>query len=134
MTLLSALKLFFHNVRQLSLEEICRAVIYELTTISIWGGLGRQGSRGLQLGMASYYLVANGHYVTWLYYNFYRSVEILFYSTLCNFHSRLQAGEEFTLWQNLLLGEAFPMYCLAIMAAGVVGYVLALFQIFFVSE
>ena len=31
MTLLSALKLFFHNVRQLSLEEICRAVIYELT-------------------------------------------------------------------------------------------------------
>ena len=53
---------------------------------------------------------------------------------LCNFHSRLQAGEEFTLWQNLLLGEAFPMYCLAIMAAGVVGYVFALFQIFFVSE
>ena len=35
MTLLSALKLFFHNVRQLSLEEICRAVIYELTTIII---------------------------------------------------------------------------------------------------
>ena len=74
MTLLSALKLFFHIVRQLSLEE--------LTTISIWGGLGRQGSRGLQLGMASYYLVANGHYVIWLYYNFYRSVEFLYYSTL----------------------------------------------------
>ena len=74
MTLLSALKLFFHIVRQLSLEE--------LTTISIWGGLGRQGSRGLQLGMASYYLVANGHYVIWLYYNFYRSVEILYSSTL----------------------------------------------------
>ena len=73
MTLLSALKLFFHIVRQLSLEE--------LTTISIWGGLGRQGSRGLQMGMASYYLVANGHYVIWLYYNFYRSVEHIFYST-----------------------------------------------------
>ena len=57
---LSALNLFFHNVRELSLEEICRGVIYELTTISIWGGLGRQGSRGLQMGMASYYLVANG--------------------------------------------------------------------------
>ena len=82
MTLLSALKLFFHNVRQLSLEEICRGVIYELTTISIWGGLGRQGSRGLQMGMASYYLVANGHFVIWLYYNFYRSVEILFNSAL----------------------------------------------------
>ena len=81
-TLLSALKLFFHNVRQLSLEEICRAVIYELTTISIWGGLGRQGSRGLQLGMASYYLVANGYHVIWLHYNFYRSVEILYFSTL----------------------------------------------------
>ena len=70
MTLLSALKLFFHIVRQLSLEE--------LTTISIWGGLGRQGSRGLQLGMASYYLVANGYDIIWLYYNFYRSVEILY--------------------------------------------------------
>ena len=54
-------------------------MIYELTTISIWGGLGR---RGLQLGMASYYLVANGHYVIWLYYNFYRSEEILYCSTL----------------------------------------------------
>ena len=35
MTLLSALKLFFHNVRQLSLEEICRAVIYKPTTTII---------------------------------------------------------------------------------------------------
>ena len=82
MIVLSALKLFFHNLRQLSLEEICRGLIYELTTISIWGGLGRQGSCGLQLGVATYYLVANGNYVIWLYYNFYRSVEILFYSTL----------------------------------------------------
>ena len=132
-TLLFALRLFFDNLRQLSLEEICRGVIYELTTISIWGGLGRQGSRGLQMGMASYYLVANGHYVIWLYYNFYRSVEHIFYSTNHNIYSRLQAGEEFTLWQNLLLGEAFPMYCAAIMAAGIVGYILALFQIFLVS-
>ena len=77
-TLLFALRLFFDNLRQLSLEEICRGVIYELTTISIWGGLGRQGSRGLQLGMASYYLVANGYDIIWLYYNFYRSVEILY--------------------------------------------------------
>ena len=53
MTLLSALKLFFHNVRQLSLEEICRGVIYELTTINIWGWLGRQGNRGLQTGTLS---------------------------------------------------------------------------------
>ena len=35
MTLLSALKLFFHNVRQLSLEEICRAVIYKLTIMTM---------------------------------------------------------------------------------------------------
>ena len=82
MMLLFALRLFFHNLRKLSLEEICRGVIYELTTISIWGGLGRQGSRGLQLGMASYYLVANGHYVIWLYYNFYRSVEIIYSTTI----------------------------------------------------
>ena len=131
-TLLYALRLFFDNLRQLSLEEICRGVIYELTTISIWGGLGRQGSRGLQMGMASYFLVANGHYVIWLYYNFYRSVEHIFNSTNHNIYSRLQAGEEFVLWQNLLLGDAFPMYCLAIMAAGIIGYILALFQIFLV--
>ena len=131
--LLSALKLFFHNMRELSLEEICRGVIYELTTVNIWGGLGRQGNRGLQMGMASYYLVANGHYVIWLYYNFYRSEEWLYYcSTKYDICSRLQAGEEFTLWQNLLLGDAFPMYCIAIMASGMVGYILALFQIFLV--
>ena len=74
MLLLSSLRAFFPTLRQLSLEELCRGLLYELTTISIWGGLGRQGSRGLQMGMASYYLVANGHYVIWLYYNFYRSV------------------------------------------------------------
>ena len=51
--LLSALNLFFHNVRELSLEEICRGVIYELTTINIWGWLGRQGNRGLQTGTLS---------------------------------------------------------------------------------
>ena len=66
-------------------------MIYELTTISIWGGLGRQGSRGLQLGMASYYLVANGHYVIWLYYNFYRSVEILY--SLAGHNLQLRAGD-----------------------------------------
>ena len=133
MMLLFALRLFFHNLRKLSLEEICRGVIYELTTISIWGGLGRKGSRGLQMGMATYYLLVNGQYIIWLYFNFYRSVELLYFSTNYNIYSRLQAGEEFTLWQNLLLGEAFPMYCAAIMAAGIVGYILALFQIFLVS-
>ena len=132
MMLLFALRLFFHNLRKLSLEEICRGVIYELTTISIWGGLGRKGSRGLQMGMATYYLLVNGQYIIWLYFNFYRSVEHLYSSTNYNIYSRLQAGEEFTLWQNLLLGEAFPMYCAGIMAAGIVGYILALFQIFLV--
>ena len=110
MMLLFALRLFFHNLRKLSLEEICRGVIYELTTISIWGGLGRKGSRGLQMGMATYYLLINGQYIIWLYFNFYRSVELLYYSsTNYNIYSRLQAGEEFTLWQNLLLGDAFPI-------------------------
>ena len=135
MIMLSALKLISHNLRQLSLEEICRGLIYELTTISIWGGLGRKGSGRLQQGVATYYLVANGNYVIWLYYNFYRSVEFLYYcSTKYNICSRLQAGEEFTLWQNLLLGDAFPMYCVAIMASGMVGYILAIFQIFLVNE
>ena len=62
-------------------------------------------------------------------------IEFLYYcSTKYNICSRLQAGEEFTLWQNLLLGDAFPMYCVAIMASGVVGYILAIFQIFLVNE
>ena len=60
------------------------------------------------------------------------STSLLYYSTNYNIYSRLQAGEEFMLWQNLLLGDAFPMYCLAIMAAGIIGYILALFQIFLV--
>ena len=117
MLLLSSLRIFFPTLRQLSLEEICRGLLYELTTISIWGGLGRRGSRGLQLGVAVYNLVVNTNYVTWLYFDY---------------HSRLQAGEEFTLWQNLLLGDAFPVYCIVINASGIVAYILALLQIILV--
>ena len=117
MMLLFALRLFFHNLRKLSLEEICRGVIYELTTISIWGSLGRRGSRGLQLAVAVYNLVVNTNYVTWLYFDYY---------------SRLQAGEEFTLWQNLLLGKAFPIYCIVINASGIIAYILALLQVILV--
>ena len=40
MTLLSALKLFFHNVRQLSLEEICRAVILDSIAVSMFVNIG----------------------------------------------------------------------------------------------
>ena len=43
--------------------DACRGLICELTTISIWGRLGRRGSRGLQLGFTVYYLVANCNYV-----------------------------------------------------------------------
>ena len=117
MLLLSSLRAFFPTLRQLSLEELCRGLLYELTTISIWGGLGRQGSRGLQLGVAVYNLVVNTNYVTWLYFDYY---------------NRLQAGEEFTLWQNIQLGEAFPVYCNTITACGIVAYILAIFQIFVV--
>ena len=115
--LLSSLRLFSPTLRQLSLEELCRGLLYELTTISIWGGLGRQGSRGLQLAVAVYFLVVNTSYVTWLYYDY------------C---SRLQAGEGFTMWQNLLLGDAFPAYCISVTACGIVAYLLALVQIFLV--
>ena len=114
MLMLSSLRLFFPTLNQLSLEEICRGLIYELTTISIWGDLGRHGSRGLQQGLAVYNLVVNTNYVTWLYFDYY---------------NRLQAGEELTLWQNLLLGDAFPVYCIIINASGFVAYILALLQI-----
>ena len=117
MLLLSSLRPFFPSLHQLSLEELCRGLLYELTTISVWGGLGRRGSRGLQLALAVYNLVVNTNYVTWLYFDFY---------------SRLQAGEEFTLWQNIQLGEAFPVYCITITACGIVAYILAIFQIFVV--
>ena len=99
------------------MEDLCRGFLYELTTISTWGGLGRRGSRSLQLGVAVYYLVVNTTFVTWLYYNYY---------------SRLQAGEEFTMWQNLLMGDSFPLYCISITACGIVAYILALLQIFIV--
>ena len=41
MLMLSSLRIFFPTLRQLSLEELCHGLLYELTTISIWGGLGR---------------------------------------------------------------------------------------------
>ena len=115
--LLSSLRPFSPTLRQLSLEDLCSSLLYELTTISIWGRLGRQGSRRLQLAVAVYFLLVNSSYVTWLYFDY------------C---SRLQAGEGFTMWQHLLLADAFPVYCISVTACGIVAYLLALVQIFLV--
>ena len=37
----------------------------ECTTVSVWGRLGKEGSKGLQLGMATYHLLWNCSYLSW---------------------------------------------------------------------
>ena len=37
----------------------------ECTTVSVWGRLGREGSKGLQLSLATYHFLLNCSYLSW---------------------------------------------------------------------
>ena len=52
-------------MRQLNLVELASGIANEFTTVSVWGSLGRERSRGLQLGIATYHLLLNSGYLSW---------------------------------------------------------------------
>ena len=52
-------------MRQLNLVELALGLANEFTTVSVWGKLGREGSKGLQLGVATYHLLLNCTYLSW---------------------------------------------------------------------
>ena len=65
LTLLSILRTWLSKLRQLNTLELGLGLLNECTTVSVWGNLGREGSRRLQIGIASYHLLLNCSYLSW---------------------------------------------------------------------
>ena len=63
--LLTSLKPWVASLGKLTTMELGQALINECSTVTVWGNLGREGSRGLQLGMATYHVLLNCSYITW---------------------------------------------------------------------
>ena len=63
--LLTILRTWVARLRQLSVVELALGIANEFTTVSVWGSLGREGSKGLQLGIATYHLLLNCGYLSW---------------------------------------------------------------------
>lgn len=53
-------------MKDLTLGHLLQGVVAELTTISIWGKRGREGSRNVQLFMATYLLILNSVFLVWV--------------------------------------------------------------------
>ena len=64
-TLLSILRTWISNLRQLTIVELCLGLLNECTTLTVWGRLGREGSKGLQLAVATYHFLLNCSYLGW---------------------------------------------------------------------
>ena len=65
LTLLTILRIWVATLRQLNLVELALGLANEFTTVSVWGKVGREGSKGLQLGIATYHLLLNCTYLCW---------------------------------------------------------------------
>ena len=64
-TLLGILRTWIRKLRQLTIVELSLGLLNECTTVTVWGKLGREGSKGLQLAVATYHLLVNGSYLSW---------------------------------------------------------------------
>ena len=58
MLLAYMLKLVMWDVKQLTAVELSYSLVGECSTFTMWGNLGRRGSRRLQLAMNTYYFVS----------------------------------------------------------------------------
>ena len=63
--LLQADTLYPKGLRQLNIIELGLGLLNECMTMTVWGKLGREGSKGLQLAVATYHLLVNGSYLSW---------------------------------------------------------------------
>ena len=65
LSLLGILRTWIGKLRQLTTVELGLGLLNECTTVSVWGKLGREGSKGLQLALATYHLLLNCSYLSW---------------------------------------------------------------------
>ena len=63
--LLGILRTWISKLRQLNTVELGLGLLNECTTVSVWGRLGREGSKGIQLAVATYHLLINCSYLSW---------------------------------------------------------------------
>lgn len=103
--LLSILKPWSRSLRQLTLLQMFRGFQMEKFSLSLWGDLGREGSRGIQLIMATIILLGNSAAVTRVYY------------------SHFQPGGHST-------AGAEVVFCQGLIASGMASYLLAIIQLF----
>ena len=109
------LKPWYPRLMDLSLEDISQGILGECTTITVWEKLGRENSRGVQMGTAVFFLIKNSIHIYWLYFEYYKC---------------LQAGGIFSMWQTLGMESAFPNYCIFVLFSGMTSYLLAFYQVY----
>ena len=88
-------------------------LLSECNTISVWGSLGRRGSRLPQMIINTWFLLHN-----------------LIYISLVLASTSTQDEEIGTMGKVELVPEMFPYFCVALMVTGVLSYCLAVYQIF----
>ena len=109
LTLLSILRTWISKLRQLNTIELGMGLLSECTTVAVWGTLGREGSKGLQLGMATYHFLWNCSYLGWQMV----TASAIEHATGVNPYT-----------------EPFFMVCHVVLVCGPISYLLALYQLF----
>ena len=103
LTLLTILRIWVATLRQLNLVELALGLANEFTTVSVWGKLGREGSKGLQLGIATYHLLLNCTYLSWQLAEATKTEQTLGVSDdYIRFHTNTIFSSGEPLYQNLL--------------------------------
>ena len=64
-TLLGILRTWIRKLRQLTIVELSLGLLNECTTVTVWGKLGREGSKGLLLASTTYHFLLNCSYLSW---------------------------------------------------------------------
>ena len=108
LTLLSILRIWISKLRQLSTIELGLGLMGECTTVTVWGRLGREGSKGLQLAVATYHLLLNCSYLGWQM----ATASAIEQATGVNPYT-----------------EPFLMVCRAVLVCGPISYLLVVYQL-----
>ena len=101
------------SIQQLSVWEMADVLLSECNTISMWGGLGRRGSRLPQMIMNTWFLLHN-----------------LICISLVLASTSTQDEEIGPIGKVDLFPEMFSSFCVALMVTGGLSYCLAVYQIF----
>ena len=115
--LLLSMKWFNKDLRTLSLIELVHGIIGEGTTIAVWGNLGRQGSRNIQLIFAVYHLIYNVLYLVWV-------INDIATTSITGF----------SLWEALGFNNILLTFSCLTICSGLFSFILLIYQIYYFIE